>query len=82
MKKILILFLAISFYSNAQFDNHQLFYDYNFDYNNNIHYMNTMQDQLYIISTNPIYNYNYDLLYTYTINTTIIYNRRVNKCNR
>ena len=82
MKKILILFLAIGFYSNAQFDNHQLLFDYNFDYNNNIHYMNTMQDQLYIISTNPIYNYNYDLLYTYPINTTIIYNRRVNRCNR
>ena len=35
MKKILILFLAISFYSNAQFDNHQLLYDYNFDYREN-----------------------------------------------
>lgn len=80
MKKILILFLAIGFYSNAQL-NDQLFYNYNQDYNNNIHYMSTMQDQLYIISTNPIYNYDYNLLYTYPNNSTTIIYRRTNRCN-
>ena len=81
MKKILILFLAIGFYSNAQFNN-ELFYNFNQDFNN-VHYMNTMEEELYIISTNPNYNYNYNLLYRYPRNnTTIIYNRRINRCNR
>ena len=56
MKKILILFLAISFYSNAQFTQ----WDYNNNYMfDNLYYQNNLNDyqREVIIVTEPIYNY-------------------------
>ncbi len=81
MKKILILFLAISFYSNAQFTQ----WDYNNNYMfDNLYYQNNLNDyqREVIIVTEPIYNYNYNLLYTYPSNSTTIIYRRTNRCNR
>ena len=61
MKKILILFLAIGFYSNAQFTQWNYYNNYMFD---NLHYQNDLNDyqREVIIVTEPIYNYNYNLL--------------------
>ena len=81
MKKILILFLAINFYSNAQFTQ----WDYNNNYMfDNLYYQNNLNDyqREVIIVTEPIYNYNYNLLYTYPNNSTTIIYRRTNRCNR
>ena len=83
MKKILILFLAIGFYSNAQ-------YNYNYNYNdliledlyylNNLNNINNYQRQIIII-TEPAYNYNYNLLYTEPLPTLYAQPKR-NRCNR
>ena len=50
----------------------------------NLYYQNNLNDyqREVIIVTEPIYNYNYNLLYTYPSNSTTIIYRRTNRCNR